>query len=325
MNLKKEKLSINISEFKTKKVLVIGDVMVDAYYWGNTERISPEAPVPIIEVESTNHNPGGAGNVTLNLSTLGADVSLLSIIGDDDNGKILLDQLQDNKINTSLIQIIDTHATPIKTRVMAQDQQVIRIDQENNCYITDERMSKIQNILAAHITQFDGIILADYNKGLLSKTFINTILQQSSEYDIPVYVDPKEDNFFDYRRVRLFKPNISEFKKAIGNNYHDEHIYDIGKRYLNDSGSDILLITRGADDALLFHLDKVISIPTITQRVHDVSGAGDTVIATFALADLCGANPEESSKIANIAASIVCTKVGVVPVDFNELKKELVN
>ena len=325
MNLNKEKISDILAGFQNKKILVIGDVMVDAYYWGVTERISPEAPVPIVDVKRTNFNPGGAGNVALNLSTLGADVSLAAVIGNDSNGEILVNQLQEKKINTRLLSILEDYATPIKTRVIAQEQQVIRIDQENNSFDSDANISNIIDNLKSNISKYDGILLADYNKGLLSKRLIKFILKQAKDNHIPIYVDPKDNNFFEYKNVRLFKPNIAEFGKAIGNGFSNKNITDIGKKYLIDSGSEILLITRGADEALLFTENGTINIPTITQSVHDVSGAGDTVIATFALADLSGANPEEAAIIANIAASVVCSKVGVVPIEFSELKQKLLN
>lgn len=323
MNLNIDKTSKILSGFKDNRVLVIGDIMMDAYYWGRAERISPEAPVPIVDVERTNYNPGGAGNVALNLSALGANVSLMAIIGNDTNGDILLDQLNSNNIDTTKIAVIDDYNTPIKTRVIAQDQQVIRIDQENNAHIAKEELANIDSNLKSFIIDYDGIILADYNKGLLSKDFISTILDLTKNYSIPVYVDPKENNFFEYKGVRLFKPNIFELKNALGNIDIENDIVDIGRKYLSDSDSDLLLITRGAKDALLFHPKGMEIIPTITQSVHDVSGAGDTVISTFILADLAGASPKESAILANIAASVVCSKVGVVPIKYDELQANL--
>ncbi len=325
MNLNKEKISDILAGFRNKKILVIGDVMVDAYYWGVTERISPEAPVPIVDVKRTNFNPGGAGNVALNLSTLGADVSLAAVIGNDSNGEILVNQLQEKKIDTTLLSILENYNTPIKTRVIAQEQQVIRIDQENNSFDLEANISNIIKNLEKTISNYDGILLADYNKGLLSKRLIKFVLEQAKKNHVHIYVDPKDNNFFEYKKVRLFKPNIAEFKRAIGNGFSDKKITEIGKKYLIDSSVEILLITRGADEALLFMENETITIPTITQSVHDVSGAGDTVIATFALSDLSGANPKEAAIIANIAASVVCSKVGVVPIEFSDLKQKLLN
>jgi len=323
MTLNKEKISSVLSNFSDKNILVIGDVMVDAYFWGKTERISPEAPVPIVEVERTNFNPGGAGNVALNLSTLGAKVSIIAIVGKDANGDVLKDQLNEKGINTSKIITIANFRTPIKTRVISQDQQVVRIDQENNSIDIDNHLSKISQELVNNIADYDGIVIADYNKGLLSKTVINQIIESAKINSIPTYVDPKFDNFFEYKNVRLFKPNIVEFKNAVGNEYSEEDVVKLGEKYHIESNSEILLITRGAKEALIFTKDGNNEIPTVTHSVHDVSGAGDTVISVFTLADICGGDPIESAIIANIAAGIVCSNVGVVPIHIDELKSKL--
>lgn len=311
-----------LKEFSSKNVLVIGDVMVDAYFLGRTNRISPEAPVPIIEVDNTFYNPGGAGNVALNLSTLGANVSIISIVGDDANGEILLDQLSSNEINVSKVIQLKNYKTPIKTRVIAQDQQVLRIDQEKNGVNIDRNIDEINDILG-NIIDFDAIVIADYNKGLLSKKVIKLILESASRNNVPIYVDPKIANFFEYKGVRLIKPNILEFQIAMKTELSSDSIIEYGITFKKESNSDLLLITRGAKDALLFYNDSSVNIPTVTQSVHDVSGAGDTVIASFCLADICGASPEVAANIANIAASIVCSKVGVVPIQINDLKSRL--
>lgn len=323
MDLNRERVKKIFSEFSNKKILVIGDVMMDAYYWGKTERISPEAPVPIVEVEHTNYNPGGAGNVALNLSALGAQVSIITVIGRDNNGNVLIDLLETEGIDISKILLLEEYNTPIKTRVIAQDQQVIRIDKEKNSIDINNYLDDLKQLINKEIDKFDGVILADYNKGLLSRQLIRLILKIAGKKEVPVYVDPKHKNFLEYKGVRLFKPNLVEFKIAIDNSFNIDNIIDYGRKFLIDSGSDMLLITRGAQDALLFIQDINFVIPTITQSVHDVSGAGDTVIATFALADACGAEPVESANIANIAASIVCSKVGVVPIKIDELKASL--
>ena len=323
MNLDRKHIISIISGYSDKNILVIGDIIMDAYFWGKTDRISPEAPVPIVDVDKTNFNPGGAGNVALNLSTLGAKVSIMAMVGNDSNGDTLLTQLNDQGIDTSFSIVLDNYQTPIKTRVIAQDQQIVRIDQENSSTDLYSRSLKIK--LDNKLKRFDGIILADYNKGLLSKSLIESIIKIAKEYSIPIYVDPKKDNFFEYNCVKLFKPNSAEFKEAIGSDYSEDNIVSIGKNFRIKYKSEILLITRGAKEALLFTKDGNETIPTITQSVHDVSGAGDTVISVFALSDLCGASPIESASIANIAAGIVCSKVGVVPVHSNELKSKILD
>ena len=325
MNIKPDRLNKILSGFTEKNILVIGDLLLDAYFWGKTERISPEAPVPIVEVDRTNYNPGGAGNVALNLVELGSKVSILSVIGSDMNGDTLLSQLKKAKIDVSQIIRLNNYQTPIKTRVIAQDQQVLRIDQEENYIDSKLILSIIEKSLLENITKIDGFVLADYNKGLLLKDIINIVLNIADKFSVPVYVDPKWDNFFEYKNVHFFKPNISEFQKAIGNDYQESDFIKHGTQMREKLNTDILLVTKGSEEAVVFTKDGNDSIPTNAQSVHDVSGAGDTVISVFTLADLCGANAYESANIANIAASTVCAQVGVVPIKIDDLKSKLLS
>ena len=325
MNIKPDRLNKILSGFTEKNILVIGDLLLDAYFWGKTERISPEAPVPIVEVDRTNYNPGGAGNVALNLAELGSKVSILSVIGSDTNGDTLLSQLKKAKIDVSQIIRLNNYQTPIKTRVIAQDQQVLRIDQEENYIDSKLILSIIEKSLLENITKIDGFVLADYNKGLLLKDIINIVLNIADKFSVRVYVDPKWDNFFEYKNVHFFKPNISEFQKAIGNDYQESDFIKHGTQMREKLNTDILLVTKGSEEAVVFTKDGNDSIPTNAQSVHDVSGAGDTVISVFTLADLCGANAYESANIANIAASTVCAQVGVVPIKIDDLKSKLLS
>ncbi len=319
MNIQNTRFKEILNGFSEKNILVIGDLMLDAYFWGKTERISPEAPVPIVEVQQTNFNPGGAGNVALNLAELGSKVSVLAVIGNDVNGDTLISQFKKVKIDISSIIVLDNYQTPIKTRVIAQDQQVIRIDQENKSINSDSILSRIKESLENNIEKFDGVILADYNKGLFSKDVINLVINKVKEFSIPIYVDPKWDNFFEYKNVHFFKPNLQEFRQAVGNEFQKDDFVRHGIKMMERLNTDILLVTKGSEGASLFTKDGNNSIPTETHSVHDVSGAGDTVISTFTLADLCGASAIEAANIANIAASIVCAQVGVVPINVDDL------
>jgi len=326
MKIQNNRFEEILEGFSQKNILVIGDLLLDAYFWGKTERISPEAPVPIVEVQRTNFNPGGAGNVALNLAKLGSKVSVLGVIGNDANGDIILSQLKNVKIDISSIIVLDNYQTPIKTRVIAQDQQVVRIDQENNFIDKSKVLRNIQKSLEHNLKKFDGVILADYNKGLFSIDIINFIINITNKLSMPVYVDPKWDNFYEYKNVHFFKPNVQEFQKAVGNDYQKDDFLKHGTQMRETLNVDILLVTKGADDAMLFtKKGNHHTIPTETHNVHDVSGAGDTVISTFSLADLCGASAIEAANIANIAASIVCAQVGVVPINFNDLKSKLLS
>lgn len=323
MNTKNNRFEEILKGFSQKNILVIGDLLLDGYFWGKTERISPEAPVPIVEVYRTNFNPGGAGNVALNLAELGSKVSVLGVIGNDVNGDTLLSQLKKVNINVSPIIELDNYQTPIKTRVIAQDQQVVRIDQENNSINSEIILPQIKESLEQNLENIDGVILADYNKGIFSVEVINLILDITRKLLIPIYVDPKWDNFYEYKNVHFFKPNIQEFQKAIGNNYQKDNFLKYGTQMIEKLNVDILLVTKGSEDAMLFTRKGNHSILTEAHNVHDVSGAGDTVISTFTLADLCGANAIEAANIANIAASIVCAQVGVVPIQFDDLLQSI--
>jgi len=321
MKIQPTRLKEILNGFSDKNILVIGDLLLDAYYWGETNRISPEAPVPIVEVNRTNYNPGGAGNVALNLAKLGSKVSVLAVIGSDANGEILLNQLKRVNVDVSSILTLDSYPTPKKTRVISQDQQVVRIDQEIKTIDSNLLLPRIKTALELNIDKYDGVVLADYNKGLFSKDIISLILNEANEHSIPVYVDPKWDNFFEYRNVHFFKPNISEFQKAIGNDYQEDNFIKIGIQMREKLNTDILLVTKGSEEAVVFTSNGNVYIPTIVHGVHDVSGAGDTVISVFTLADLCGANATEAANIANIAASIVCAQVGVVPIRIENLEE----
>jgi len=309
-----------VENFKNKNIIVIGDIMLDSYLWGAANRISSEAPVPIIEVRSSNRNPGGAGNVALNLVKLGCQVTILSVIGRDANGEELELLLDSEGVDISGLVKDPDRTTSIKTRVIAQNQQVVRVDQESTEQLSKNILAEIKLKLNQLVPSYDAIIIADYDKGLLSKRLIDNITKISTQESIPVYVDPKLDNFFAYKNTRLFKPNYSEFQQALGLSDFDEtEFIKHGKLLHKKLDAEILMVTLGADGAALFMEDGHISIPTRARKVHDVSGAGDTVISTFTLADICGANPFEAAALANFAAGRVCEEVGVVTITLDIL------
>ena len=307
------------SSFSKQSILVIGDVMLDKFMWGNASRISPEAPVPIISVNKISHSPGGAANVALNLSKLSANVQILGIVGDDNEGAILEDTLLKNGVKTQFITDAKI-STTTKTRIIAHGQQVVRTDYEDIRDVNSDQIKIIKDILDKIISEIDAIIIQDYNKGLLVKDSIKTILDISSEKNIPVYVDPKKDNFFAYNKIRLFKPNLFEFESAINFKEQDKSFEDFGKDLRKKINAEILMITRSEEGVTLFTDNNVQTISTKARKVHDVSGAGDTAISAFVLADLCGANIEESAMISNYAAGRVCEEVGVVPISLEMIK-----
>ena len=307
------------SSFSQQSILVIGDVMLDKFMWGNASRISPEAPVPIISVDKISHSPGGAANVALNLSKLSANVQILGIVGEDNEGAILEDNLLKNAVKTQFIKDAKI-STTTKTRIIAHGQQVVRTDYEDIRDVNSDQIKIIKDILDKIISEIDAIIIQDYNKGLLVKDSIKTILEISSEKNIPVYVDPKKDNFFAYNKIRLFKPNLFEFESAINFKEQDKSFEDLGKDLRKKINAEILMVTRSEEGVTLFTDKNVQTISTKARKVHDVSGAGDTAISAFVLADLCGANIEESAMISNYAAGRVCEEVGVVPISLEMIK-----
>ena len=307
------------SSFSQQSILVIGDVMLDKFMWGNASRISPEAPVPIISVNKISHSPGGAANVALNLSKLSANVQILGIVGDDNEGAILEDTLLKNGVKTQFITDAKI-STTTKTRIIAHGQQVVRTDYEDIRDVNSDQIKIIKDILDKIISEIDAILIQDYNKGLLVKDSIKTIVEISSEKNIPVYVDPKKDNFFAYNKIRLFKPNLFEFESAINFKEQDKSFEDLGKDLRKKINAEILMVTRSEEGVTLFTDKNVQRISTKARKVHDVSGAGDTAISAFVLADLCEANIEESAMISNYAAGRVCEEVGVVPISLEMIK-----
>ena len=305
------------SKFHKKRIMVIGDLMLDKYYWGYTNRISPEAPVPIVDVDKIDYRPGGAANVALNLSSLGCDVIVVGFVGSDEDGSILINDLKKHKINCENIIVSENRPTTVKARIMSHDHQVIRVDFESKNDLSSQSIKKLSNALEKNISYVDGVILQDYNKGVLSKNNIQLILDMSQVADKNVYVDPKKNNFKSYVNVRLFKPNLIEFESVFPKG--DESIKSKGFCLKKEIMTELLLITEGPKGASLFDGKEYYHIPTKARKVHDVSGAGDTVISTFTLSDICGSTPKESAILANYAAGRVCEEVGVIPISIKML------
>jgi len=307
-------------EYTQKNILVIGDILLDAYIYGNIDRISQEAPVPIVAINDKDYKPGGAANVALNLNGLGAKVTLIGIAGEDSNSRKLRNCFADfDGIKREIIECQD-RPTSIKTRIIADGRQIARLDSETTEKISDEYTDKVIERFDKNCKDVDGIIVEDYNKGLLTKDLIEYIIKYSKDKSIPIYVDPKYDNYELYKGVRLFKPNLKEYNAIV----KDEDfgiLPDSGFAFKKYIDSDILLLTLGSDGMSLYYDDKYDSISTKARKVYDVSGAGDTVIATFVINDLCGLDPLESSLISNLAAGRVCEEIGVYPITIESLKE----
>jgi len=306
--------------FDQKRILVVGDVMLDNYLWGDVKRISPEAPVPVVEIHESSSNPGGAANVASNLKSLGANVSVAGSVGDDRDGNILKELLEVMEIETDFLLTDPSRSTTVKTRIIARGQQVIRADWENSSDMLTELRTSLVDDLKGSIGSFNGVILEDYDKGLFDSGMIGSLIEMCSTAHIPVFADPKREHFLDFRGVTLVKPNSSEAAYAANVSViTQENIDAVGMELFNQLESDFLMITRGEHGISLFDTNGHHRIPTRARSVHDVSGAGDTVISTFALAYLSGADSMEAAALANYAAGSVCEEVGVVPVTRGKL------
>ncbi len=304
-----------------KRIAVIGDMMLDGYYWGDVKRISPEAPVPVLEVEEEFFRFGGAANVALNIQKLGGIPLPVGVIGNDSYGTIFFSLLKENNIDAEAIITDDNRRTTTKTRVIANNQHIVRIDKENRTPVNKKIEEKLLLQIAKIIDSLDGIILQDYNKGVLTHSLINQIISIANSKNMLITVDPKFDNFFEYKNVTVFKPNRKETEAVLGMKIlSDEDISFAGERLLLELNSKYVLMTLGENGIAVFEQDgSEKRMPTKARKVADVSGAGDTVISTLTIALAAGADIYEASLLANYAAGIVCGEVGIVPVNRDKL------
>jgi len=318
INLKKV-----FKKFNQKKVLIIGDAMIDAYMWGEINRVSPEAPVSIVEVKKHENRLGGAANVALNIQSLEATPILFSIIGDDVHGKIFLELMQKSNLSTDGILVSNKRRTTLKTRVIANDKHQLRIDEEDTKPIDLE--NKFINSFKEKIKNFDVIIMQDYNKGLLTKKVIKEVLKIANKFNIPTVVDPKKNNFNSYNNCTLFKPNLLEINEGMKMDLNVDDKNEINKV------TKILLNKLDAKAILLTMSDKGISItsgkefeytPAFQRKIIDVSGAGDTVLSVAALCLATKMDYKLLSKLSSLAGGIVCEEVGVVPINKDKLLSE---
>lgn len=323
----KERLRTLFSRFSEQSLLVIGDMMVDHYVWGNVSRISPEAPVPVVNVESESFRLGGAANVASNVLTLGARPIPVGVVGDDHAGQMLKQLFTEKGILAQGIVTDKVRQTTLKTRIIAHHQHVVRTDREDRFGISPSIQRRIENFVREQLPFVNGIILEDYNKGLLVPKFIHSIIEMAQEAQKPVFVDPKYEYFFEYRGVWLFKPNRKEAGERLGMHLNtEEALHKALEKLLEKLGCHAVLITLGEEGMIFQEQGKSPKkVPTRAVKVHDVSGAGDTVIATMAVAISAGATLEEGVTIANHAAGIVCEEVGVVPIDRETLFQRLVS
>jgi len=317
-----------IDKFKEKKILVIGDVMLDKYIWGEVSRISPEAPVQIVNVVKESFAPGGAANVASNITSLGAKAFMMGIVGLDTTKDRLINELKERNIDVSCI-ITDKNKRSIqKVRVFGRSQQLLRFDYEIKGYVGKETEDKMLEVIEKKLDEMDAIIISDYAKGTITKNLMERLMIKCKEKNKIIVVDPKPEHKEFYKDVTLITPNHTEAHKMTGyeeKDNADEEIESIGKKLMEELQSN-LLITRGEKGMSLFEKEgKTTHIPTFAKEVYDIVGAGDTSVATLTLALTSGASFEEAAIIANHAAGITVGKIGTSTVNIEELKKSIEN
>ena len=321
LKLTKQKLDKLRNNLGGQKIAVIGDMMLDCYFRGDVKRVSPEAPVPVVEVENEFFRFGGAANVALNILKLGGVPIPIGVIGNDNDGRIFTSLLNEADMIFDGIIEDTSRPTTAKTRVIAGNQHVVRIDKESKENISHETEKKLLEYLSSNIHHLQGIILQDYNKGVLTRTFIKNIIELASKKNVLVTVDPKFNNFFEYKNVTVFKPNKKEAEDILGMKIKsNEDITKAGRTILERSNALNVLLTLGAEGIAVFEKDKTEKrMETKARKVADVSGAGDTVISTLTMALAAGGDIIEASYLANYAAGIVCEEVGIVPIEIEKL------
>jgi len=322
----KEKLLKIIEQFKNKKILVIGDVMLDKYIWGEVSRISPEAPVQVVNVLKESYAPGGAANVANNIAALNGKSYIVGIVGDDEANKILLSELQKRNINVDGIFKDNNNPTIQKVRVIGRSQQLLRFDYEKKGYVDSNVESNILSFIEENIRSFDAIAISDYAKGVITKNLMKKLKEICKKNNKKIIVDPKPKHKDFYKNVTLVTPNHTEAHEILNIEIESEdEVSVIGKKLIEVFNCPILM-TRGEKGMSLFELNgEITNIPTKAKEVYDVTGAGDTSVATIALSLASGASLKEAAVIANHAAGITVGKVGTSTVSIDELKKSIEN
>ncbi len=320
---------INIFEkFNSLNVLIIGDVMIDSYIWGKVERISPEAPVPVVRVTKKENRLGGAANVALNIQSLGASPYICAVIGDDSDGENFLSLLKAQGLSNEGLIKIKTRPTTVKTRIIAHSKQIARVDAETERNLSGSNtllvLNKIKQIIADH--RIDAIIFEDYDKGLITEELISKTVKLAKEMGIITVVDPKKRNFNAYKGVQLFKPNLKELREGLKikiDPLNIEQVEQAVERLKKQLGANTIMLTLSENGVYVSSENGNKHILAHKRDIADVSGAGDTVIATAALCLAAGLNEFKTAEIANLAGGLVCEHVGVVPIDKATLLREV--
>lgn len=315
-----------MERFNGIKALVIGDVMIDAYSIGVVERMSPEAPVPVVNVKRRSNRLGGAANVALNLKALGATPIVCSVVGEDAQAALLLQLMQEHGLDTRGIIQSSERITTVKHRVLNGDKQMIRIDEEDTHELSQAEYDGFYEAIRelTNRMEFDIIILQDYNKGVLSKTLIQSVLKMAHDKDIPVAVDPKRQNFLAYQGVTLFKPNAKELREGMGMKAETlDELKEAAMKLQEQLHCQNLMVTLSQQGAMILSQNDFYYVAACPRHIVDVSGAGDTVLSVAALCTALKMDPKTTVTLSNIAGGLVCEQVGVVPIDKERFAEEV--
>ena len=326
---REEELSSCMGRFADSRVFVVGDIIMDEYLWGDVTRISPEAPVPVVDVKRETKMLGGAANVVHNLAALGAKPVLCGVVGDDSTGRSILEEIDKMGLVTEGILVDTERPTSIKTRVVAQNQQVVRFDRETRKDVSSENIRKLISFIKAHLDRMDAIVVSDYGKGVISGNLmadLRSVVRSEGKRSIVIAVDPKTGNFEYYHGVDVITPNHHEAGLFCRFEIVDEKsLISAGEMMLSKLGCRSVLITQGRAGMTLFENGgEIIHIPTVAKKVFDVTGAGDTVIGTFVLGLSAGLDFRSSAVLSNFAAGIVVGEVGTSTVSAEELKQTII-
>ena len=317
-------------KFSQMRVLVIGDAMVDTYLWGKVERVSPEAPIPIVSVNKRENRLGGAANVSLNLQALGATPLLFSVIGADEKGKKFRKLLEKRNLSCDGIFIDRKRNTTVKSRIISKGQHIARVDEESTEFIEPELEISLITAISKVIQtdKIDAVIFVDYDKGVITPNIFETINNLAREKGIPTAVDPKRRNFLNYKNVSLFKPNFKEFVDGINLQIQKGDLKSLKQaadEFKKKQNFKLIFITLSELGVFISNGVDEQYFPAVIRYIADVSGAGDTVLSVASLAYAANISPETMAKMANIAGGLVCEKLGVVPVDKDQLMNEMIN
>lgn len=305
-----------LDNFKNVKILVVGDIMLDRYWWGSVKRISPEAPVPVVELQKSTFAPGGAANVASNIAGLGATAYLVGSIGTDHDADTLVGLLEDINVSGDALVRVATRPTSVKTRVIAHSQQIVRVDQETTSEFSPDEHEFLWAKISDVLPKVDAVIVSDYAKGLLSEALLSRLIEAARSFGKMVLVDPKGKSYTRYSGASLLTPNRREAAEACN---FDEHMPDMvsiaGNRLMDELDLGMVLITQGEDGMTLFQREKEpLHLSTMAKETYDVTGAGDTVIASLGVALGAGMDFVHSAAIANLAAGLVVEQVGTTAI-----------